>query len=364
MWRYNYMDKKTAVKKIWGERFGDSREWMDMVFSRIYSDDVALTLDVDGDTVSSLLLRRLQYRHLGAVMPVSYIYGAATLRKRQGQGFMSRLMNEAVMTSHSRGDVISFLRPAQKWLFDFYAQFGYTPAVLVDEQRYTAAHIFETFPDRYNVETTVYDIEQFAKEYDRLSLLRPSTMLHDVVDFKTILIDNSIDGGVKAVVTDKESGAMVAVAFATVKDGETLNVSDLLATDDETAMQALWGIRQQIPDMMIVVDAWPERKDIDYTPKAMVRIINVEKFFELIADRFSRTPQQITVHDRIIDENNATFIVSKGRVSRVEQANEGNGADQLDVDIEVLTSIMFSSLAMGDIFGLPSTRPYISLLLD
>lgn len=357
------MDKKSAIKKIWGERFNDSRQWMEMVFSRVYNDDDAMTIS-DGDiTVSSLLLRRLSYRHLGQEIPASYIYGAATMRRWQGEGFMSQLMTNAINQSYRRGDIVSFLHPAKSWLFDFYARFGFSPAVLVDEQRYTALHRFPSDPDRFTVETTVYEIDRLSAGYNRLSLVRPSSLLHSPTDFKTILIDNSIDSGVKAVVTHRDTGEIAAIAFAIVDSDDALHVTDLTADSDASATEALGAIKQQLDGYPMVVDTYPQRDSVDLIKRGMARIINVEGMLRVVAAADPKTKITIETEDPIIAENNATFRLSAGEVCRLDGAHADNSAGQLHVDVTTLTSILFSDPHIGEIMSLPTARPYLSLLL-
>lgn len=384
------MDKKTGIKRIWQERFNDSGQWMDMVFSRIYRPEDAFVLESDNEIVSSLLLRPLEYMHLGRQLQTSYLYGAATLKRRQGHGFMSRLICSTLKASFSRGDAVMFLRPSRKWLYRFYSRFGFSADVLVDRQRYTAAHRFMSRPEMFSVETTVYDIDRLSADYTRLASLRPSTSLHSPADFKTILIDNSIDNGVKAVVTDAD-GETAAIAFALRSPMGHVHVTDLTASSEEAAEEALASIKSQLPDMMFIIDAYPLRAGIDLTPRAMARIIDAEAFLAVIAAADPSLKYKIKLSDPIIKENNALFTISAGKVSRMplsesnshvslhtEAGPAGNTAllsvadssgenvrkVDLDVSVETLTSILFSSPETGSIFNLPAARPYISLLLD
>ena len=39
-----YMSKKDEIKRLWAESFGDSREFVEMYFDRVYRDADAMTL--------------------------------------------------------------------------------------------------------------------------------------------------------------------------------------------------------------------------------------------------------------------------------------------------------------------------------
>lgn len=363
------MDKKAGIKRIWQDRFNDSRQWMDMVFARIYNDKNALALEIDGEIVSCLILRQLDYIHLEIPIKVAYIYGAATHRKSQRHGNMTQLMKSALRQSFERGDAVCFLHPAKRSLYGFYSRFGFATTVYIDEQRYTSLHKFHADDARFDIDTAIYDIDRATEAYNRLAAMRPSSLLHDPADFKTILIDNSIDNGYKAVVTDRNTGRISAIAFAHENDGgESLTVTDITAEDNDSATAALKSLRHQGGEKMMVIDAYPCRSDSRFEARGMARIINAELFLNSIAPLRPETEMTIRVSDPLINENNGVFLIRHGLARRLDNAEYAKPQHDfprpdLDVSIDVLTSILFSSEKIGDIFNLPTARPYLSLLL-
>lgn len=358
-------DKKTATTRIWQDRFGDSRQWMEMVHSRIYNDRDCLTIDVDGNIVSQLLLRNIDYLHLGQPLKATYIYGAATRRDCQHRGYMSKLMVKALRESFSRGASVAFLKPAQRWLYDFYAGFGFATTVYIDEQRYTSAHKFPSPTDQFAIETSVNDIDELARSYNNLASLRPSTSLHDQVDFMTIMIDNSLDDGVKAIVRNRVDGGICGIAFAVTDADGNVAVRDLVASDEISAELALGGIADQLPGRSMVVESPTCYRSAKYEARGMGRIINVAEFLRALVKVKPDLKLRLRIADPVIAENNNVFRVSNGEVI-VEQIDKtvGNQRFDLDVDIEVFTSIVFSSPEIGSIFNLPAARSFISLMLD
>lgn len=355
-------DKKGAVRRVWQERFSDSAEWMEMVFSRIYSDRDALTVEVDGKTVSSLLLRRVMYSHFGVKFNAGYIYGAATLRRHQNRGYMSRLMQRAVMESFERGDVILMLKPARRYLYDYYARFGFSTVLYIDEQRYTPAHRFEYDEGHFTVESTAYDLERLSERYNGMSLQYESTVLHDVSDIKTILIDNSVDGGIKSIVTDISTGDIVAVAIAVCSDDNTIVVRDIVYNSDEAKSAALAGLKRGRPDVKTVIEARPQRDGSPIEARGMARIVNVRQMLDIVAAQPSTRPQTIRVTDPYIEDNCGRFRLDNGKC--VKLTSEQQTHIDLDVSVDVLTSILFSTAEIGGVFGLATTRPWLSLMLD
>lgn len=356
------MDKQAEVQKIWQERFKDSRQWMTEVFSRIYSDkDALIEADADGVICSSMLLRPYRMAYSGNIFPVSYIYGATTRKQLQGKGYMSQLMMKALNESFSRGDIFCCLIPANRRLYGFYDRFGFATVFYVDEQRYTIDHQFALPSPEYIIEENVYDLDELAEAYTALGSREVATVLHDAADFKTILIDNSIDNGLKAIVRSRIDNSILAFAFATVKNDEIV-VHSLHSTDEAAAGQALQSIKNRVGQKQLVVVAPPSRLNVINKARGMARIVNVEKYLTVLAQNDKAISLRVKVKDPIIEANNGCFVVKNGTVKRVEYEN-GVKVDY-EANASVFTSIAFSKPHIGALFGLPTQIPVIELMLE
>lgn len=355
-------DKRTDIMQTWRERFGDSRNWMTEVFSRIYTDDDALAIEVDGKVISSLLLRGFMLNFKGELIPVGYIYGAATMRSQQGKGYMSKLMVDTIRESRNRGQIVTMLHPARRRLYGFYAKFGFTTALFIDEKRFTSVHKFVHDESRYILEDSIFDYAELADAYARLSSSRGACVLHDASDFRTILIDNDLDHGLISIVRYVETGSIAAIAIAKPnRHYGSISVRELVAEDEDAANAALSQFTAACPGMMTVVESYPEREQVKYAARGMARIVNVEGLLKVISAIRPKTHMTIKVDDPLIRENHGVFRVDYGKVMRLN--NDYKGKIDLDVSIEVLTSIMFSSERIGDLFDLPTGRLFASLML-
>lgn len=353
------MNKIADIKNIWRDRFGDSRQWMSEVFSRVYSDSDAITEELDDKVVSSLLLRPFTMTYRDKEMPVGYIYGAATSLNEQSKGFMSRLMVKSLNEAYRRGQTAVFLHPSRRRLYGFYARFGFTTVLFIDEMRYTAAHRFLFDASKYIIEDSQCDMAEIAAAYRRLVSRRGACMLHDVDDFKTIFIDNDLDRGVSAIVRDAESGEIVAIGLAK-SNGTSIVVKELIGIDNDSENAVLAAFANRMPGMMTVVEAYPQRPNVKISARGMGRIVNLESFLGLLAGIRPDLHYVFKVTDPIISENNGLFRINRGKVSRVNSAEKID----LEVSIDILTAILFSSERIGDIFDLPTARPFVSMILD
>ncbi|MDE6371630.1 MAG: hypothetical protein K2K92_09095, partial [Duncaniella sp.] len=97
-------------------------------------------------------------------------------------------------------------------------------------------------------------------------------------------------------------------------------------------------------------------------PRGMARGIDVERFLTAVAAGNPSWRSAIRVYDPILSARNShIYIIDKGKC-HVEDS--WGGHLDLDVSVDVLTDIAFSSPAIGSVMEFPSVRPMISLMLD
>ncbi|MDE6316821.1 MAG: GNAT family N-acetyltransferase, partial [Muribaculaceae bacterium] len=297
------MDKINEIRRLWRERFNDSRNWMTNVFPRIYRDEEAMILPADnGNTLASmLLLRRYRMRYRNIEIPVGYIYGAATSRDMQGKGYMSRLVTEALREAYSRGDYAVALQPARRRLYGFYEKFGFATTFYIREQRYTAKHRFVHDESKYITEYSGHDAAELTAAFSRLTAGRESTILHTEDDFKTIIIDCELDEGCIATIRSVDTGDIVAMAYA-VATADTVSVREIASLDEDAEAAVLDALSQHYPGRMTVVEAYPGQTNaIRIFSRGMARIVNVKAFIELLAQLSPDLRQCIRVSDPVIE---------------------------------------------------------------
>lgn len=359
------MNLRDETKKLWKECFTDSDEFVEMFFSRVYRDDdlIYLTGEKGGNIQSAMLLQRYALSFHGQELPMAYVCGAATKRSQRGKGLMSLLMSRALVESYARGDAFSSLIPAHSWLYAFYQRFGFQSVFQVHLDHYTAFHPFVTEGD-FGTAENLFSPEVY-EAFRRLERKVPCRVLHSQRDFLNILDDINLDGGHVAVVTDRNAGGDIVAIALGVKRDEHVLVTDLLADSREAAVAALHNVREAFPEMPFTVPIMPVDDGLEsrkkLTPKAMARIVNVGMVLSAIAAAHPKLRLALRVTDHIIPENNAIFLINRGTVA---VNNAYPSKLDFDVDVETLTTLIFSSPEIGNITGLPSVRPQISLMLD
>lgn len=350
-------DKKDDVMRIWRRCFDDSDAYIDMYFSKIYRDDDALTYESDGQAVASMMLQPYGMRFFGdESAPVGYISGAATLPGWRNRGYMSRLMSDALRLSRYRGYLFDLLIPADDRLYDYYRRFGFATVFMVDRRRYTSLHTFR--PVGEYAPLTEFGDESYRFFREAMEDRR-CCVLHDRRQYDGIVMDNAVDGGSMAGVADG-SGRVCGLAFVVPRDS-TAVVTDLLAVDGDGAEATLAEVRRQYPGQPIEVMAPPSADCRRNGRRGMARIVDAGAVMSAIASGCPELRYTVRLRDGLLPDNDGVYVVADGRCLRFATAP---GRVDLDVGPDVLASVIFGNSVTADIFGFPSVRPFMSLMLD
>lgn len=358
------MSKRDDIIRIWQESFKDSRAYVNMYFDRVYREDEALTLtDASGATVSSLLLQHYAMKFHGTELPVSYVAGAATRRQQRGKGYMSQLMRMALKASAERGDMACTLIPSTSALYYFYRRFGFSTVFYTKEQRFTSMHSFPVKGVYHTMDNPAP--ADVWEAFDRFQHRRECYVTHTRRDLDNILADLESDGGDFVVIgtDDEDRGPRIAsMAWAVMRD-DLLLVADVMGESEDARTAAMRRLRELHPGVPFLLYGRPgDTMGGRLMPRAMARITNAGMMLEAVAQARPKWESCIRVTDRLLPEiNSHTYIIGKGSCT-VDDAYTG----QLDMDvpIDVLADVSFSSPEIGDIMRFPSVRPMISLMLD
>lgn len=352
------MENKESVRRLWAETFRDSPEYLQMYFERVYREDDVLKIESNGKLDSSMLLQRYTMLFQQSEVGLAYVAGAMTRQGARGRGLMSCLMKEALSAARERGDMVLALIPAHDWLYFFYDRFGLATVFYVDPQRFTSLHHFAPENEYTPVENPFSD-EVFEK-FRELERSRGCSILHSHRDFLNILEDNRLDGG-RFVSMRGPSGEVESMAWAVVGK-EMVTVTELLGINHDAREGALAMLRKLLPDLPFKVLAPPLSEHRHLYSRGMARIVNVGLCLEKIAKAHPEWRCTLRVSDPLLPENDGIYIAGKGEVA-VHGLDEKIKPD-LDVNITVLTEIVFSSPSIGYVMGVPSERPVISLMLE
>lgn len=348
--------KKEIVRRIFNVAFNEDPTWNRWYFDVVYKDAEAEVLHVADRAVSTLMMHRYTYRYCGAEMGMAYIFGAATAQDARGKGYMSQLMVQALNDAYARGDAWASLIPARDHLYFFYDKFGFATTIYLDCEYYTSVHTFGAHPEYRSVRATF-------SAYNALEKRRAATVLHTPEQFDAILSDVAMSKGIVcAVHRDGSDYEADAIAFAVPADGDTVTeVRDLLAVSEEAGLAVLEAVSVLRPGRQTIVWTAPGRRKVSLRPRGMMRIVNVQQVLSALAAHSPQLDMAIRVHDSRIPDNNGVFVLKDGVCTPMDSTIRRLS---LDVDVSILTAILCSAPRVGDIFGLPTWRPQVPLMLD
>lgn len=354
------MDKKDSYYKIYTSSFDDPSRWSDWFVHQVCSDeDILLGYGLDGSPVSGLAMRRYDFSPLRPgcehSLNAGYLAGVATLPRARGKGEMSALMTDTLHTARLRKIDVCTLIPASRRLYFFYDKFGFSTVFYRCEERYTSVHDFSPLP---GWETVAPDFESF----EELEKHRHYSIRHSRKDFSEILADARMcRTHALAVRTADGSRGMI---FAKTESDGTVFVHCLMSDNNDAAEAALQALRKEVGAQPFVVMRDPEgARRAQLRAYGMIRIVNAGEVLAGVAAAMPELKQAIRVYDPILRENCGTYILDKGLACKEPYRYTGTRLS-LDVNIEVLARILFNTPSAGEIFGLPTMRPFMSLMLD
>ena len=344
---------KEKVGRILGASFpghsARSRWYMDKVFDPA---DVLL-LYKGGNAVSTLTMTPCDFAYAGTQLPLAYFCNIATLPQLRGKGYMGELMRTALNAAYARGDAFAAVRPDYDRQYFFYDKFGFATVVYVDVERYTSVHNF----------AMDIEYEPVPPSYEILNALegrRSSTIMHTRRQYELICESIRLDHGFIAAAVDRTDGSPAAIAFAVPsRDGTMVNVRELIAVNQRAADTVLAQISDEMPGLRMSVDAMPGGRRVALRARGMMRPVNVGMVLSALSQRYPETEQVIRVHDSIIPANNGVYVLHKGCCEPIDATIRRL---TLDVDVRVLTSILFSSPKVSEVFGIHTGRAMISLM--
>ena len=128
-------EQVTELRTLWKEAFGDTDEFLDGFFSRVFSDNRCRCVTVDGKVAAALYWLECEY----CEKKVAYLYAIATLKEYRGRGLCSALMRDTHSYLTIQGYALAMLVPANKELFSFYEKLGYSACTSVSEKTVCAS---------------------------------------------------------------------------------------------------------------------------------------------------------------------------------------------------------------------------------
>lgn len=295
---------KEAVRKLWELCFGDDPAFVDLYFSRRYSDEVNVAAGENENVIAALQMIPYEMTYYGKFLPVSYISGACTHPDYRSKGVMKELLAESHRRMYENGVIFSILIPAGAGLFDYYSKAGYFPAFSDRIVRTKVGSPAGNDPVKF--EKYESDPSGVYSFFERKMAERNCCIQHSETDFSIILDDLHLSKGDLYVV--RREKRIEGLAFC-IPFEKTLYVTECLTGPALTPETMLSGIARETGCMEIVCKIRPERNG---TPKGMARIIHAEAALRHYAGAHPDKSLIIRLSDDQLSQNNGLYVLKNG----------------------------------------------------
>lgn len=336
--------KTDDFQQIFISAFDDPEPWRRWFFDNVATDPDNIYIGVDERqrAAGALLLQPYDFLFHGSVLPSMYMSCVGTRPDSRSHGVASRLIVEALADARARGYAFCELIPAQEHLFYFYARQQFATTFYVDRRRFTAFHRFDGGAGEA--------VEPTYGMFSRLERNLGCGVLHSESDYANVLADMALEPG-SHVLAARDADGNEAMLFA-VRTESAIKVKSILADTPEVAQTALAQLRRKVGEKPITVGGPAvSGKKAFLRPYGMCRILDVAAVLGALEAANPHLNATFSISDPIIRENNGLFTL-------------GSGGEALEISIGTLSSLLFSSNTIGNIFALPTRRPYMSLMLD
>ncbi len=181
MMRFATSEDKQVLMEMWKICFGDTDEYIDLIFSNKYKNENTLIYFQEDRAVACLQMQPYTIRMYNEIIPFYYLVGLCTLPEYRNKGYMGKLINESFNVMKSRNIPLSILVPAEDWLYGYYEKFGFVQTFdkgvnpvnlksIIQEYPYNPDKAFNVFDAQYQKEDftvlkTEKDFYIIVKEY-------------------------------------------------------------------------------------------------------------------------------------------------------------------------------------------------------
>ncbi len=185
------MSKQADTKQLWKLCFGDSDDFIRFYFDAKYSDENTFSIYDNGVMVCVLQAIPYKINALRQTFEAAYISGACTHPDYRNKGYMRNLLQQTLQTLKQRNIPLVFLIPQEEWLYNYYAQFGFSP----DLYRTESEDVINSFSTQYEVLPAQKDLDtDLFNAYEKYAI-KTDCVLHDYADFVNNLTEIRLSGG-------------------------------------------------------------------------------------------------------------------------------------------------------------------------
>lgn len=334
---------KGQVRELWKLCFDDSDEFMDLYFRTRYNSTTSMYIESGSSVISSLQILPYSFTYYNADLKAYYISGACTHPEYRNKGVMRGLLKECLAKLSSEGAAFSFIIPAEDWLFDYYAKFGFAPVfsyglqdVTENKMRCNSSKI-ERVPDFQKDVYKFFNVKMHKRDF---------CIQHSEEDLKVVCEDMKIDDG--SIFAAYREGNIVGEAFVYEFD-DKLQIAELLADTNKVKQELIQAVREMNPQVKVELIS-PATDSGESFRHGMIRVINAPKAIQLYAANHPNLIMNIELNDEFLSSNNNYYYLYKGKCMVTKEKLPGK---LFRFNMTELSQFLFKGL-----------HPFMSLMMD
>ncbi|MBQ8673871.1 MAG: GNAT family N-acetyltransferase [Bacteroides sp.] len=327
--------RKEDIKRLWQLCFHDSEAFMELYFRRCYREGNTLSTEAGGHTIAAMQLLDYPMTFCGREMVSRYLSGLCTHPDAQGQGVMSRLIGQALRLMREQETTIATLIPAEPWLFDYYARFGFSTVFGKQEEWWESSAAFcknegtfsvtrcEETAERERVGLYIYKVES------RLACC----LLHTPEHWATLCEDLRISGGELYALHQNGRIYGAAVLYPEMESG--WRVEECLADNDCLRTALLNVVCREKGISRLRVQRPASLQEPATLPFGMARIIHLPHLLQHYASLHPDSRFTLHITDPLLPENSGHYHLANGQCHRLPDSTAPS------TDISRLTRQLF-----------------------
>lgn len=168
------------LEQMWKICFGDTDEYINLIFSKVFCPQNTLVYTHTGKVVASLQMWNYRYRYYGHDIPICYLSGLCTLPEYRNLGFMNKLINESFSLLKAREIPLVVLVPAEDWLYGYYGRFGFVQTFDKSERMIDLEKLYEEYKSD--------PLESF-RQFDHLYQNQDAVVLKTFPNYEVIMTE-------------------------------------------------------------------------------------------------------------------------------------------------------------------------------
>lgn len=308
--------KREEARRLWQLCFGDSDEFLDRYFERLYREEDVLLAEEGSTAIGHLQFPELSLSLGEETLPAGYVVAVCTHPDYRGKGIMRPLLQEALRREKARGDVVSVLLPAEDWLYRYYTSVGGYASVV---NRARSNRQEDALHEEDSAVTAPSLVDYLMKV--EASQQTPS-LLHSRAFWEVITEDFEREEDLSLQIHRTESGLIDGALF-------------LVKGESELLVQALYGTKL-VREVLLAEVTGESKLSLTYLlrpseggipeARAMMRVLDAPRFLEALVKYYPELTLSFTYRDELFPENDGDYLLSAGKVERLPRAGEGESA--------------------------------------